>query len=88
MTSKALVIRTAGDTAIARQIVYGLESGEVRRLRTENNVLRRRDVLYWAHKRAETARKYAKAIRPHSAVYKAFWGAVGLMLELCREARA
>lgn len=88
MMTKALVIRAAGDAAITRRIVYGLESTEMRRLRTENNALRRRDVLYWAHKRAETARKYAKAIRPHGAAYKAFWGAVGLVLELCREARA
>ena len=85
--TKAIVIRAAGDAALTRQIVRGLETPEMRRLQAETRALRRRDALYWANKRAEAERAYGRAARPRGRAYRAFWGLVGMALEMRREAR-
>ena len=85
--TRALVIRAAGDAALTGQIIRGMESSQIRRMQAETRAMRKRDVLYWAHKRAEAERAYGRATRHHGRLYKAFWGFVG-MLVLCSEARA
>lgn len=84
----AYAVRTAGDPAVAGQIVRGLAAPETRRLRAELKLLRRRDALYWANKLAEANRTYARAARPHTRVYKAFWSLIGLAVLLRAERRA
>ena len=85
MTTKAIVIKTAGDPAIAGQIVKGLTAPETRRLRAEMNALRKRDALYWEDRIAEARRKYKRALRPHGRLYGAFWGTIGLIWALYLE---
>lgn len=85
--TKAIVIRAAGDAALTRQIVRGLETPEIRRLQAETRALRKRDAIYWAHKRAEAERAYGRAARPHSRLYKALWSLIGLAVLLRNERR-
>ena len=85
---QALVIRTSGDAAISSQIVRGLESRELTMLRAELKVLRKRDNAAWGRKLEAARRKYDRVIRPHSKLYNALWGAIGMLVELRREAKA
>lgn len=84
---KAVVIKTAGDPGITRQIVRGMESPELRRIRAELKQVRSRDALYWADRLAEARRNYERATRPRSRLYKRFWGMVGLAIALAGERR-
>lgn len=84
---QAVVIKTAGDPAVTRQILRGLEATEARRLRAENRQLRRRDAIFWAERLADADRKYARAIRPHSRLYKTVWSLIGMAVMLRQERR-
>ena len=88
--TKAIVIRTAGDPEISRQIVNGLESAEMKRLRVELQILKRRDEIYWQNKFAEMRRKYAKdyarAVKRHSFLYNAFCSFMGMIVAIQEEA--
>ena len=84
---QALVIRAAGRPDIAGQIVRGLEASEIKRLKAEARALRKRDAVYWANKSMAAERAYGRVARPHSKIYKAFWGMVGMLVEMRLEAR-
>ncbi len=84
----AYAVRTAGDPAVAGQIVRGLTAPETRRLRAEVKQLRKRDAIYWANKCAEAERAYSRAARPRSRLYKALWSLIGLAVLLRNERRA
>lgn len=84
---QAVVIRTAGDPAVTRQILRGLEAPEARRLRAQIRQMQRRDAIYWTERMAEADRKYARASRPHSRLYKAVWSLIGMAVMLHQERR-
>lgn len=88
--TKAIVIRTAGDPEISRQIVNGLESAEMKRLRVELQILKRRDAIYWQNKFADMRRKYAKdyarATKKHCGLYDAFCSFMGMIIAIQEEA--
>lgn len=85
--TKAIVIRAAGDAALTRQIMRGLESTEIRTLRAENAALRRQRAAYWDSKLHALRREYKGRIKSHGRLYNWFWGRVGMALEMRREAR-
>ncbi|MBO7670757.1 MAG: hypothetical protein J6S60_09235 [Oscillospiraceae bacterium] len=84
---QAIVIKSTGDPRVAGQIVRGLAAPELRRLRAEVRQLRRRDAIYWTERLAEADRKYARAIRPRSRLYKGLWSLIGLAVMLRQEGR-
>lgn len=85
---QAIVIRTAGNQAIAGQIMRGLESKELAMLKAELKVLRKRDNAAWARKLMLARRKYDREIKSHGRLYNAFWGAVGMLVLLRKEQAA
>lgn len=86
MTSKALVIRTAGDHAMAGAIADGLlarENAELRaenaRLRAELGVLRARDHAQWVQRIRANRREY-RCRRPSRLARKLLTAWAGLTM--------
>ena len=89
MKMQALVIRTAGDPALCNAIAGNFESDEIRRLRMENEVLRRnRDELrrheIEALGREIDARIYGRRVLWH--IQAAIWRWVGMATRLLMKA--
>lgn len=83
MTKRALVIRTAGDPALAGAIVSGLVKvdPEMERKAALYDVSRNRDSKYWRHKSKRARRKYTfKRPGKVSGWLMGLWACVYLMI--------
>lgn len=85
---QAVVIRAAGDRHISQQIVRGLESNEMRRLRAENRYYKRDREMLWESRLHAVKRKYNGMFRSHGKVWHGFWGIVGMLILLRQERTA
>lgn len=86
--TKAIVIRAAGDAALTQQIVRGLESNEMRRLRAENRHYKRDREMLWESRLHAVKREYKGKIKCHGKVWRGFWGIVGMLILLRQERTA
>ena len=85
---QAIVYKTAGDPAVAGQIVRGLTAPENRRLRAENARLREQRALYWDDRIHALRREYKGKVKARGRLYKWFWGRIGMLILLREERRA
>lgn len=79
----AIAIRIAGDPAISRQIVRGLEAPELARLRAELGVRQHRDAQYYQDRIARARREYA--VKPMGRRRARIWGLIALVTLLLLE---